>query len=205
MSVSDTSAIPVGCRSRVPAKITSSIRDPRNDFADCSPRTHEMASAMLDLPQPFGPMIAATPSPGNFSSVRSQNDLNPNTWSFFSLSTFHSLMLRHAENAHEETQADSRWLGRSLHELAGGRRAGALLTTWMPPPVATHIHLSGLRQRGTNCSYCTGKIGPGSRNKTLYIGAPCSIPRPVEDAMRLPPGLRVGKGRTRKIARAKKG
>ena len=63
INVSDTSAMPVGLRSRVPAKMTSSIREPRKVFADCSPSTHEMASAIFDLPQPFGPMMAATPSP----------------------------------------------------------------------------------------------------------------------------------------------
>src|ERR1700751_3072620 len=66
------------------------MRDPRRVLADCSPSTHEIASAMFDLPQPLGPMMAATPSPGNFSSVRSQNDLNPRIWSFFSLSNFDS-------------------------------------------------------------------------------------------------------------------
>src|SRR5215470_10207694 len=84
--VSDTSAIPVGLRSRVPAKITSSIRDPRRVLADCSPKTHEIASEMFDFPQPLGPMIAAMPSPWNLSSVRSQNDLNPRICSLFSLS-----------------------------------------------------------------------------------------------------------------------
>ena len=77
ISVSDTSAMPVGLRSRVPAKITSSMREPRRVLADCSPSTHEMASAIFDLPHPLGPMMAATPSPWNLSSVRSQNDLNP--------------------------------------------------------------------------------------------------------------------------------
>ncbi len=45
---------------------------------------------MFDLPQPFGPTMAAMPSPGNLSSVRSQNDLKPRIWSFFSLSNFYS-------------------------------------------------------------------------------------------------------------------
>src|SRR5579885_2445224 len=72
MSVSDTSAMPVGLRWRVPAKMTSSMRAPRSDLADCSPSTHEIASDMFDLPHPLGPMMAATPSPWNFSSVRSQ-------------------------------------------------------------------------------------------------------------------------------------
>src|SRR5712671_1209540 len=83
--------MPVGLRSRVPAKITSSMREPRRVLADCSPSTHEMASAIFDFPQPLGPMMAATPSPWNLSSVRSQNDLNPRICSFFSLSNLYSL------------------------------------------------------------------------------------------------------------------
>src|ERR1700704_4608432 len=82
--------MPVGLRSRVPEKITSSMREPRNDLADCSPKTHEIASAMFDFPQPLGPMIAAIPSPWNFSSVRSQNDLNPRICSLLSLSKAYS-------------------------------------------------------------------------------------------------------------------
>src|SRR5690349_12546220 len=88
MSVRETSAIPVGLRSRVPAKITSSMRTPRRLLADCSPSTQEIASEILDLPQPLGPTTAAMPSPGNFSSVRSQKDLNPRICNFFSLSNF---------------------------------------------------------------------------------------------------------------------
>src|SRR5215813_13655314 len=83
--------MPLGLRSRVPEKITSSIRDPRSVLADCSPRTQEMASAILDFPQPLGPMMAAIPSPRNFSSVRSLKDLKPRIWSLFSLSNGHSL------------------------------------------------------------------------------------------------------------------
>ena len=41
---------------------------------------------MFDFPQPLGPMMAAMPSPWNFSSVRSQKDLNPRICSFLSLS-----------------------------------------------------------------------------------------------------------------------
>src|SRR5437016_4321845 len=78
--------MPVGLRSRVPAKITSSMRTPRRLLADCSPSTQEMESEILDLPQPLGPTTAAMPSPGNFSSVRSQKDLNPRICNFFSLS-----------------------------------------------------------------------------------------------------------------------
>ncbi len=69
--------MPSGLRSRVPAKITSSMRAPRRLLADCSPSTQLMASLMFDLPQPLGPTMAAMPSPLKRSSVRSQNDLNP--------------------------------------------------------------------------------------------------------------------------------
>src|SRR5271163_3016112 len=78
--------MPVGLRSRVPAKMTSSILTPRRDLADCSPRTQVMASEMLDLPQPLGPTMAAIPSPESWTSVRSQKDLKPSIWTFLSLS-----------------------------------------------------------------------------------------------------------------------
>src|ERR1700735_1333082 len=86
MRVRETSAIPVGLRSRVPAKMTSSIFTPRRDLADCSPRAQVMASEMLDLPHPFGPTTAAIPSPERWTSVRSQKDLKPSIWTFLSLS-----------------------------------------------------------------------------------------------------------------------
>ena len=69
--VSVTCAIPSGLRSRVPAKITSSMRAPRRLLALCSPSTQLMASLRLDFPQPFGPTIAAMPEPWNRISVRS--------------------------------------------------------------------------------------------------------------------------------------
>src|SRR6201995_1702690 len=80
--------MPVGLRSRVPAKITSSMRTPRRLLADCSPSTQEMESEIFDFPHPLGPTTAAMPSPGNFSSVRSQKDLKPRICSFLSLSNF---------------------------------------------------------------------------------------------------------------------
>src|SRR3984885_15331749 len=86
MSVRETSAMPVGLRSRVPAKMTSSILTPRRDLADCSPRTQAMASGIFDLPQPLGPTMAAMPSPESWTSVRSQKDLKPRIWTFLSLS-----------------------------------------------------------------------------------------------------------------------
>src|SRR3569623_291702 len=81
-----TEAMPSGLRALVPAKITSSIRAPRRDLADCSPRTQLIASLRFDLPHPFGPTTAAMPPPLNFSSVRSQKDLNPWISTFFSFS-----------------------------------------------------------------------------------------------------------------------
>src|SRR5664279_480689 len=93
--------MPVGLRSRVPAKITSCMLTPRRDRADCSPSTQEMASEMFDLPQPFGPTIAAMPSPWNFNSVRSQNDLKPKICSFFNLSNLHSLIPHNASDPPE--------------------------------------------------------------------------------------------------------
>src|SRR5882724_3664320 len=89
--VRDTSAMPRALRSRVPAKMTSSILPPRRDLADCSPKTQAIASEIFDLPQPLGPTIAARPSPWNLSSVRSQKDLNPRICNFFSLSNLGSL------------------------------------------------------------------------------------------------------------------
>src|SRR5882672_3789488 len=110
-SVRETSAMPVALRSRVPAKITSSMRTPRRLLADCSPKTQEMASEILDFPHPLGPTTAAMPSPGNFSSVRSQKDLNPRICSFLSLSNFPtpSGMPNHCTALAEQ-----------MHHLAGG-------------------------------------------------------------------------------------
>ena len=83
--------MPVGLRSRVPAKMTSCMLTPRSNRADCSPSTQEMASEMFDLPQPLGPTMAAMPSPWKRRSVRSQNDLKPRICSFLSLSNVYSL------------------------------------------------------------------------------------------------------------------
>ncbi len=105
MRCSVTSAIPVGLRSRVPAKMTSSMRTPRNVFADCSPSTQAMASEILDFPHPLGPTMAAMPSPGNLSSVRSQNDLKPRIWTFLSLSKFNSLRARARWRIHRKLAA----------------------------------------------------------------------------------------------------
>src|SRR5438045_9214341 len=74
LKVNETSAKLSGLRLSVPLKITSAISPPRNDLADCSPRTHLTASSKLDLPQPFGPTMAVTPS-WKLKSVLSADDL----------------------------------------------------------------------------------------------------------------------------------
>src|SRR5438132_8089462 len=70
-----------GWRDWLPAKITSSIEDPRRLFTLCSPSTHEIASEMLLLPQPLGPTMPVTP-PWNETSCRSQKDLKPTISTF---------------------------------------------------------------------------------------------------------------------------
>src|SRR6202171_6286741 len=76
-SVSVTSDSPTGGRFAVPLKMQSDIRSARRDLWLCSPRTQEMASTILDLPQPFGPMMQVSPLPLNVICVFSQNDLKP--------------------------------------------------------------------------------------------------------------------------------
>src|SRR5579863_5156338 len=98
--------MPVGLRSRVPAKMTSSILIPRRLLADCSPSTHVMASEMFDLPQPLGPTMAAMPEPDSWTSVRSQNDLNPRIVTFLSL----SMSIPIARLLHHTTQGQGDYL-----------------------------------------------------------------------------------------------
>ena len=73
-----TSAMPCAGLAGLPAKITSVICPPRSARGPCSPRTHAMASAMFDLPDPFGPTMTLTPGV-NSRMVLSANDLNPRT------------------------------------------------------------------------------------------------------------------------------
>ncbi len=77
-----TSARPSGGRLVVPLKMQSAMRSARSDLWLCSPRTQEMASTTLDLPQPFGPTIQVVPEPLNVTTVRSQNDLKPTISTF---------------------------------------------------------------------------------------------------------------------------
>src|SRR5258706_7889027 len=71
-------------RPALPAKITSSISEPRTDVGRVSPITQRSASNRLDFPHPFGPTIAV--SPGSMrSSVGSMNDLKPESLSLLNL------------------------------------------------------------------------------------------------------------------------
>src|SRR6202158_4371232 len=85
-SVSVTSESPIGGRFAVPLKMQSDIRSARSDFWLCSPRTQEMASTMLDLAQPLGPMMHVSTIPLKVICVFSQNDLKPTNSTLRSLS-----------------------------------------------------------------------------------------------------------------------
>src|SRR6266571_1962874 len=78
----ETSATLTGRRPFQPWKITSSIFPPRSRRGDCSPSTQRTASAMFDLPHPFGPTMAVTPR-WKFNEVLSAKDLNPKAVKFF--------------------------------------------------------------------------------------------------------------------------
>src|SRR3954464_8949676 len=74
--VRTTSARPSGGRPAVPAKMTSSILPPRNDFAPCSPSTQAIASTTLDFPEPFGPTTQVIPG-SKRRVVGAAKDLKP--------------------------------------------------------------------------------------------------------------------------------
>src|SRR6266478_1644718 len=93
-----TSASPSGGRLVVPLKMQSAMRSARSDMWLCSPRTQEMASTTLDLPQPFGPTIHVVPDPLNVTTVRSQNDLKPTISTFRSFSKMSPLSLKSRQN-----------------------------------------------------------------------------------------------------------
>ena len=74
--IRETCAKPIGERTSVPPKMTSSILLPRRALVRCSPMTQRIASEMLDFPDPLGPTMAVM----SFSKVRrvlSAKDLNP--------------------------------------------------------------------------------------------------------------------------------
>src|ERR1700722_2776737 len=86
-SVSVTSEMPIGGRLAVPLKMQSDMRSARSILWLCSPRTQEMASTTLDLPQPFGPTMQVMPLPLKVIGVFSQNDLKPRSSTLRSFST----------------------------------------------------------------------------------------------------------------------
>src|SRR5579883_349739 len=75
-SDSVTSAMLRAGRVPAPAKITSSISEPRICLAEVSPITHFSASTRFDLPQPLGPTMPVMPG-SITSSVGSTKDLKP--------------------------------------------------------------------------------------------------------------------------------
>src|ERR1700676_645985 len=85
-SVSVTSDSPMGGRFWVPLKMQSDMRSARSDLWLCSPRTQEIASTMLDLPQPLGPIMHVRPLPLKVICVFSQKDLKPTNSTLRSLS-----------------------------------------------------------------------------------------------------------------------
>ena len=85
----DTSAIPMGRRPLLPAKITSSIFVPRRYFTLCSPRTQRMASEILLLPLPLGPTMAVMPGSNSIFTL-SAKDLNPWAEKLFKRTAFPS-------------------------------------------------------------------------------------------------------------------
>src|SRR3989337_2968122 len=58
--------------------MTSSLLPPRSALAPCSPRTQEMASTTLDLPEPLGPTTQVIPG-SSFNVVAEAKDLKPLT------------------------------------------------------------------------------------------------------------------------------
>src|ERR1700744_3027622 len=74
--VSETSARLAALRLLEPLKIMFSIFSERSVRVLCSPSTHLMASTTFDLPHPFGPTIAVTPSL-KFMVTLSPKLLNP--------------------------------------------------------------------------------------------------------------------------------
>src|SRR5260370_39396807 len=108
-SVIITSERPMGGRLAVPLKMQSDMRSARRDLWLCSPRTQEMASTTLDLPQPLGPTMHVVPLPLNVSAVRSQNALKPIRSTLRSLSKgaspgLYDIIRRNMRPAQQETK-----------------------------------------------------------------------------------------------------
>ena len=67
-----------------PDQMRSSLRLPRIDFIDCSPKANLKASATFDFPDPFGPTTLVTDDEKS-STVFRAKDLNPAISSRFSI------------------------------------------------------------------------------------------------------------------------
>src|SRR4029077_15141025 len=115
-----TSASPSGGRLVVPLKMQSAMRSARSDLWLCSPRTQEMASTTLDLPQPFGPTMQVVPEPLNVTTVRSQNDLKPTISTFRSFSKMSPLVAYLSAVAHMRLENNSK-LAKTSHSLRLGQ------------------------------------------------------------------------------------
>src|SRR6185312_14109489 len=97
-SDSITSAMLRAGRVPAPAKMTSSISEPRICLADVSPITHFSASTRFDLPQPLGPTMPVMPD-SITSSVGSTKDLKPESrslsnWTIYTTPRVDPLLLR---------------------------------------------------------------------------------------------------------------
>src|SRR6266446_3162423 len=117
-----TSASPSGGRLVVPLKMQSAMRSARSDLWLCSPRTQEMASTTLDLPQPFGPTMHVVPDPLNVTTVRSQNDLKPTISTFRSFSKMSPLSLKSRQNTFDANNNRSVYPGPVAIESEERRR-----------------------------------------------------------------------------------
>src|SRR6266436_6766300 len=117
-----TSASPSGGRLVVPLKMQSAMRSARSDLWLCSPRTQEMASTTLDLPQPLGPTMHVVPDPLNVTTVRSQNDLKPRISTFRSFSKMSPLSLKSRQNTFDANNNRSVYPGPVAIEREERRR-----------------------------------------------------------------------------------
>src|SRR6266481_3694152 len=118
-----TSARPSGGRLVVPLKMQSAMRSARSDLWLCSPRTQEMASTTLDLPQPLGPTMHVVPDPLNVTTVRSQNDLKPTISTFRSFSKMSPLVVNYSTAASTKLENKSKTAKASYSPRLGQKHA----------------------------------------------------------------------------------
>src|SRR5882757_1238728 len=118
-----TSARPRGGRFVVPLKMQSAMRSARSDLWLCSPRTQEMASTTLDLPQPLGPTMQVVPEPLKVTTVRSQNDLKPTISTFRSFSKMSPLVVNYSTAASTKLENKSKTAKASYSPRLGQKHA----------------------------------------------------------------------------------